>query len=247
MLSDANHPETDNRDSEQPTRQVTTAGGLFKGESAALFIIILLAGGLVVSLLGNFFLVLSNRGLAQRDSIYVQTPEGTTAAAQEFDQSYRTDESLKQTVTSWIQLTFEWDDSLGGNVEFRGERIPTAAYAASYLMSDGFRTEFLRQYGADVVPSSALSGELTSIVRFLNVSDPRQVGEGVWEIDVVCNRIDLLRGVEQREVPFNRTYRLVAVPPVESPIDTENPFVEEIRELTRNGVLITDITPLDLN
>lgn len=253
MFSDSSPPQPSN---DRPKRAL---GGLVpaQAESAALVVLFLLVGALCLSILGNLILLLNNRALAQRGKTYVQMSSGFSQEAQEFDQLHRESEVIKRTVTTWLQLTFEWDNRLPGSdttdqgIEFRGTKVPVKAYLASTLLQPGFRQEFLVRLGSDVVPADVYSGARRSLVRFFSLSDPRQVSRGAWEIDVVSTRIELVGGVEEREVPFNRTFRVQAIPPVELALESEgeepDAFKREVYRLLNNGLVITDITPLDLD
>lgn len=225
-----------------------------QGESKALLVVLLLSGTLLLSIFGNLILLTNNRSLAKRERIYVQTPNGFTTEAREFDALHRESETIKQTISTWIQLTFEWDNDIPGSdiedegIELYGTTVPTKAYLASILMADGFRSEFLKALGNQVVPRSVYSGRLKSFVRFYSISDPRQINEGRWEVDVVSTRIELLDGIEQREVNFNRTFTVQAILPIEPAFENEpDPFKQKAYQLLKNGLMITEIQPLDLS
>lgn len=229
-------------------------GGLvpIHGENKVLVVLFILAAALGLSLLVNLILMFNNRSLATREKIYVQTPDGFTVTAQEFDQTYRDAKTIKQTVATWIQLTFEWDNKVPGNPDLvdegfqvTGQTVTTKAYLASYLMEDGFRTSFLEQLG-QLIPSDVYSGSRTSLVRFFSVSDPRQIAEGRWEIDVVTTRIERDNNVEAAEIEFNRTITVEAVPPIDLALEEDEPLVwrQRVQELALNGLIITDVVPL---
>jgi len=225
-----------------------------QAESQALVVLGFIIGALLLSLLGNLILLLNNRSLAQRGSTYVQQPDGFTEVAKEFDELHRQNATLKRTVATWIQLTFEWDnripnsDAVDEGMEFAGVTVPTKAYLASIVMEDGFRREFLRALGEDVVPVDVYTGNRRSLVRFYSISTPRQIADGRWEVDVVSTRIELVNGVEEREVDFNRTFTLQAIPPIEPALENEpDAFRREAYALLNNGLLVTEIRPLDVN
>lgn len=225
-----------------------------QSESRVLIVLFFLAASLGLSLLINLVLLLNNRALATRESIYVQTPDGFTQKAQEFNVTHREAEAIKQTVVTWMQLTFEWDNSIPGQPDlvdegFRvgGETVPTKAYLASYLMEEGFRTAFLQRLG-QLVPSDVYSGSRKTLVRFFSVSNPRQVGEARWEVDVVSSRIERVNNVEEAEIEFNRTITVQAVPPVDLALADDEPLAwrKRVVELMRNGLMITDVVPLKI-
>lgn len=241
--------------SQEPQQQPKQKSGLpIQAESQALVVLGLIVGALLLSLLGNLILLLNNRSLVQRGSVYVQQPDGFTEIAKEFEELHRQNATLKRTVATWIQLTFEWDnripdsDMTDEGMEFAGTTVPTKVYLASIVMEDGFRREFLRALGEDVVPVDVYTGNRRSLVRFYSISTPRKIADGRWEVDVVSTRIELVNGVEEREVDFNRTFTLQAIPPVQPALDDEpDAFRREAYALLNNGLLITEIRPLDVN
>lgn len=228
-----------------------------KSENSLIIVMGILGIGLLVSVFANLFLLFNNRALAQRDSIYVQQSDGTTAKATEFNVTHREAEVIKNTAVRWMQLTFEWDNQIpGSNAEDQGyaiegttQKIPTEVYLASYLMDKGFRQEFLRLMGTEKISPGVLQGRIKSSVRFFAVSDPRQVGEGLWEVDIVATRIERDRNQEVAEIPMNRTITMQAIPPVEPVFDDLEPLAwrKQMYDLLANGLIIVKVEPLEVD
>jgi len=228
-----------------------------KSENSLIILMGILGVGLLVSLFANVFLLFNNRALAQRESIYVQQPDGTTAKAAAFDVTHREAEVIKNTAVRWMQLTFEWDNQIpGSNAEDQGytvegttQKVPTEVYLASYLMDTGFRQEFLRLMGTEKISPGVLQGRIKSSVRFFAISDPRQVGEGLWEVDIVATRIERDRNREVAEVPMNRTITLKAIPPVEPVFEELEPLAwrQQMYDLLANGLVIVKVEPLEVD
>lgn len=226
-----------------------------KSENSLIILMGILGMGLLVSLFANLFLLFNNRALAQRESIYVQQTDGTTVKADEFDVNYREADVIKNTAVRWMQMSFEWDNQIpGSNAEDPGyaiegttQSVPTEVYLASYLMDTGFRQEFLSLMGQDLISPGVLQGSDKSSVRFFAVSDPRQVGEGLWEVDIVATRIERDRRQETAEVPMNRTITLKAIPPIEPLFDDLEPqaWRQKMYDLLSNGLIITKVEPLE--
>jgi hypothetical protein len=217
-------------------------------------LLLILSGSLLVGLFAIMVLLFNNRALAERESTYVQMNDGFTEKIREFNVSHREASTIEQTITTWIQLTFEWDNRIPGSsatdegFEINEQTIPTKSYLASFVMQEGFRQQFLTELGAEVVPPDVFTGQRKSIVRIYDISDPRQVGEGVWEIDVVSSRIETVGGREDREVKFNRTFTVEAIPPIEPALGEQEPSAwrKKVYDLTANGLMITQIEPLDV-
>lgn len=227
-----------------------------QNENSLILVMGILGIGLLVSGFANVFLLFNNRAIAQRESIYVQQVDGTTTQAAEFDVLHREADVIKNTAVRWMQMTFEWDNKIpGSNAEDPGyeiegttQAIPTEVYLASYLMEEGFRQEFLRIMGEERISPGVMLGRDRSVMRFFAVSDPRQVGEGLWEIDIVATRIERDRNQEVAEIAMNRTITMKAIPPIEPVFDELEPLAwrREVYTLLANGLLITKVEPLEI-
>lgn len=228
-----------------------------KDENKLVITLIGLASGLVLLVFVMLFLVANNRVLATRGKIYVMLADGTTKEAEEFDASHRENQVLQKSVIDFISLTNEWDNKLPGSdkTDREGTRIkggsgvvPTKAYIGSFLLEDGFRTEFLREW-SQVVPSDVYSGGRISIVRIYSISTPRQIGKTRWEVDTVVSRVEKGTGNlgDRKEVPFNRTYTLQAIVPAQLTLGKDETIVfrRHVNEILKNGVMITDIAPFN--
>lgn len=234
-----------------------TKNGLVQGESKLIKTFFGMAIALVLGSLTMLVLVASNRSLANRGKVYVQMADGTTVLAQEFDVNYRRPEVIKETAVRWMQLSFEWDNRIPGDDagEDSGVRIgasnaavPTKVYLASYLMEPGFRQQFLQLMAQEVVPLDVMTGRRKSVLRFYSVSEPRQVATNRWEVDVVASRIERSATQELGEVRLNRTITVQAIPPISPALNEDDPEVwrNTIYELTKNGLMIVSVTPLQL-
>jgi hypothetical protein len=227
-----------------------------RSENSLIVIMGILGVGLLVSLFANVFQLFNNRAIAQRESVYVQQVDGTTAKASEFDVLHREANVIKNTAVRWMQMSFEWDNKIPGSdaedpgyaIEGTTQTIPTEVYLASYLMEEGFRQEFLRLMGEEKISSGVMLGREMSVVRFFAISDPRQVGEGLWEVDIVATRIERDRNQETNEIPMNRTITLKAIPPIEPVFDELEPLAwrREVYSLLGNGLVITKVAPLEI-
>ena len=225
-----------------------------QNENTIILAILGLSVALALSLFGNLLLLFNNRALAVKDKTFVQLQGGYTIPVEEFDQHYREADVIRRTAATWMQLTFEWDNHIPDSdlkdkgYKVYGETVPTKAYLASYLMADGFRKEFLKLLGSTVVPAQVYSGQLQSVLRFYSISNPRQVAEGRWQVDIVATRIERGVGQEVREIPINRRITLQASVPIQPALGESEPVAwrRHVYELLNNGLIITDVIPLDL-
>ena len=222
--------------------------------------LILVIGGLalvtLLSVLGNLLLLFNNRSLANRRSTYVQQSDGTTFKASEFDRTYREPEVIRNTAVRWMQMSFEWDNQIPGSgredtgyaIQGSTQEIPTEVYLASYLMEPGFRTEFLRLM-SDRIGPDVMNGSKKTVLRVFSVSNPRRVGEALWEVDIVATRIERDDRQETAEVNMNRTITLKAIPPIEPLFEGIEPSAwrQKTYSLLSNGLVITRVEPLETN
>jgi hypothetical protein len=224
-----------------------------RNESTMVLILLGLAASLFFMTLIALIMAFSNQSLAKRGKVYVQMENGKTEIAQEFDVRHRDPKVIQSTVTTWIQLTYEWDNRIPGSESVdKGVKVdrqivvPTKAYLGSYLLEDGFRSAFLEQLGGTIIPKAVSSSNLRSIVRFYSIGTPTQVSESRWEIDIVSTRIESSPTQMLREVPMNWTITLQAIPYVPPTFGKDEPLVwrQKIYELLSNGLIITDIVPL---
>ena len=227
------------------------------GEQNKLVLALMLLSCLwLISTFSLLILVFNNRSLATKKSIYVQTQDQTIKAAEK-DSDYRSPAVIKETVTSWIRLTFEWDVYLGGTdqldpgyqISQTRRKVTSKAYAASYLIAPGFRQPFLAQLSR-IIPREVFLGQLNSHVNIFYLSEPRVVSSSpqkIYEIDTVVVRYDVARSKEA-EVKWQRTLTLKPIQPYRLVLDQQEPvaFRKQLAVLQKNGLMITKIEKFEL-
>ncbi len=231
---------------------------LFTNSSAAhegkvVLALMVLAGCFICLTFVTAWISFTNRALAVRGQTFVQLNNGSAVEAQEEDENFRSEEVLQEAVARWTQLTFEWDNTIpnstatdqGYEVGSDG-RITSRAYFASYLLEDGaqggFREEFLEKLG-ELTPGAVFDGSVKSVVRIYDVSKPRRIAPGKWEVDLVATRY--LQG-QTDGIEFNRTFTLQAVRPASLALGEEEPsaYRRQIYSLLSAGLIITEIVPI---
>ena len=189
--------------------------------------------------------------LADKKTTFVQLVNGETLVVSERDRYWRYPSVIQNTVKTWTELTFNWDNKIPGTNETdngvrvgkAGKRIPTSAYFASLLLEPKFAEAALSEI-AELVPSSVFSGQLRSTVIISYLSEPREIRQGEWEVDMVATRllVDRTSGTDER-IPFNRTLRLKAVEIQNSPLgQNASAFEQKVYEVRSSGLEITRIT-----
>ena len=220
-----------------------------KETNRVVIIFTLLTIGILTSLLFNLILVVTNYRLATRDKIYVEQIDGKTTVAQEKDPNFRSTKSIHNHVATWIYLNWEWDSNISGSDEpdsgfslKNGQKVPSRVYAASYLLDDGFREEFLVQM-SELIPRSFYSGKLKSDVRIHNLGKPVRIAQDKYKIAVIASRIDRTDKGDLGGVEFNKTLILKTIEPYQLILGSQepSPFRKQLNELLKNGLLIESI------
>ena len=230
---------------------------LLDGNNKSLLAILQLAilGFSGVTLLFVMFLTVRVNRIVNRQPTFVQLTNGETVYMSERERNYRRPEVIRQVVNDWTILSFNWDGTLPGSDEpdegvavdgVRGQ-VPFSVSIASFLLEPEFGSEMLQLFATEIVPSGVFNGELRQVMTIEHISDPRQIAEGRWEVDIVSTRrlLDRRNG-SQQAIPWNRTYTLQAVEIPSSPLGEAASRVEQlVYDTQSSGLQIIDIVPFD--
>jgi len=220
---------------------------------ALLQLIILGASGL--TLLLQLVLALRMNTLVSRHPTFVQLTNGEAIYISERERTFRSPAVIRKTVSDWIYLSFNWNGTIPGTdepdqgiaVEGSRNKVPFTMSIASYLLEPQFAAATLQLMADEIVPNEVFSGGLRQIVTIDYLSEPRQIAQGRWQVDVQATRrlIDRRTGASQ-PILFNRTFTLKTVEIPQSPLGTNASLVEQLVYTTMAaGLQITDITPYD--
>ncbi|WP_017313911.1 hypothetical protein [Mastigocladopsis repens] len=110
---------------------------------------------------------------------------------------------------------------------------------------EDFRASFLKKL-AEVTPPGAFNGSIqTSLVPHY-VSEPRKIGSGKWQVDVVATLVTFSKEDNAGSgIAFNKTVTVQAISTPQSPPDTTE-IAKKIYQARRSGLEITEIVDLDL-
>ncbi|MBD2093247.1 hypothetical protein H6F67_25720 [Microcoleus sp. FACHB-1515] len=215
--------------------------------------------GFVISLYTNAkVLAATNRRITM-----AQLTNGNTIYVAPRSANWRDPEVIKQFVSRWVTLSFNWDGTLTGSdqpdegVQVReGGKVPTNTWFASILLeqqsgqqgTSSFAETSLQQI-AEFVPPGVFSGVYRQVIVISYLSEPRQIAPATWEVDMVATRVLINRqdGTSER-IPFNRTFTLRTAEIPESPLGADAPPVEQkIYEFRSAGLEITKIVSFNPN
>jgi hypothetical protein len=190
----------------------------------------------------------------QKPPTLVQQVDGKAFTVRPADYTYREPEVIRRVVSDWATMTFTWG-TLPGNqtktsdegIEVNGgKRVPSAAWAASFLLAPDFRDEFLAQLSNEVIPEGVFSGEISAVLVPQQISPPQALEEGRWKVDLLATRIIFdPSNPSGTTIPFNRRIYLKAVEPPHSPLKEKS--TEEQRVVYKSlegGLQIEEIRPI---
>ncbi|ACK70881.1 conserved hypothetical protein [Gloeothece citriformis PCC 7424] len=111
--------------------------------------------------------------------------------------------SLKPTLDKGIELT--------GN-SFRGKRkVTTAAWEASFALSEDFRSTFLPEL-AEITPVGVFSGMTQTVLVIEHLSEPEPIEQGKWKLKMIANLYLFSNGDRiGKAIPVNKDIYVQAV------------------------------------
>ncbi|MEO0806045.1 MAG: hypothetical protein AAFY33_07045 [Cyanobacteria bacterium J06643_4] len=214
-----------------------------------------LSVGVLVLAVAFFWLAFSLTKVAnQNPPTLVQQVDGKAFTVRPADYLHREPEVIRRMVSDWATMTFTWG-SLPDNTEkntdegmkvAEGKRVPTTAWAASFLIAPDFRDQFLQQLSNDVVPEGVFSGEISAVLIPQQISPPQVLEEGVWQVDLMATRILFDEtNPAGTSIPFNRRLYVRAVEPPRTPLDAQaSPQQQVIYQSLESGLQIEEIRPI---
>lgn len=156
----------------------------------------------------------------------VQMVNGKTLKVAATDPEYRSPEVLKRLVKQWATMTFNWSGQLPSGKTDPGVKInddlkvPTAAWAASFTMSEDFRTGFLKGL-AQYIPQGIFEERKKTVLQFEPPSlEPVEIEQGKWKLSFVANLLVFEGGnALGNAMPVNKTVYLRTVPQPQFPLE----------------------------
>jgi hypothetical protein len=237
--------------------KVFTRKKFLDGDNKDLLAVLQLAilGSSLFILLVQIFLAFRMNAIANRRPTFAQLVNGESVYISERQRNFRSVETVRKVVKDWLLLTFNWEGVIPGTTEpDKGvgvagskRKVPFTTSVASVLLEPKFATSMLKQMAEEIVPSEVFSGGVRSITTIHYLSEPRQLTEWRWQVDVVATRrlMDKRTGAVEL-IPFNRTFTMQAVEIPKSPLGDNASLVEKLVYSTMaSGLQITDIAPYD--
>ncbi|WP_013321057.1 hypothetical protein [Gloeothece verrucosa] len=129
--------------------------------------------------------------------------------------------------TSTLKPTLDPGVELSGN-SFRGKRkVTTAAWEASFALSEDFRSTFLPLL-AEITPVGVFSGTTQTVLVIDHLSEPEPIEQGKWKLKMIANLYFFTGGDRiGKAVPVNKDIYVRAV------YITPKPLPESATEIQR--------------
>ncbi|MGK7910531.1 MAG: hypothetical protein AB4050_03470 [Synechococcus sp.] len=154
----------------------------------------------------------------------VQLQDGTSMQVEEIARNERLPAAISSYVYTVANALFSATgtvpDGEGRWVEDRqfqlGDRmIATSAWAASHALSVDFPRTSMLEAIADITPPEVFdpNEQVEMHLEIRSLSEPKPVGEGQWQVDMVATRVITQRGMETDRLPFNKSIFVRAVEP----------------------------------
>lgn len=220
-----------------------------KESNKVLTIFGLLTSGLLLSFIAILVLVVTNYNLAKKEKIYVEQLNGQTKVARAKDYDFRSEQAIRETVTKWLYLMWEWDSRIADSEELdpgfnvgNRQKVPTKVYAASYLIVDGLRQEILKGM-ANVIPDSVYDGRLTSNLTIYHIGKPVRKEKDLYEVYVIASRTDISNRGEEGSTKFNKIITLKTIEPYQLVMGADEPsaFRKQLNNLLQSGLIVIGI------
>lgn len=191
----------------------------------------------------------------------VQLETGSAIKVAPIGSLERTPQVVSRFVSDTMTLMMNWSGTLPpANVEeaakpkpdpginigergLRGNKVASAAWQASYTLSEDFRKEFLKVL-ASITPPGIFQGRTQVVLVPLSIQLPVKISEGKWKVKIIANLTVFDQGNNLGEViPFNKEIFVRAVEVPESPATVEG-FAAVIYQVRSSGLEIYAIRDL---
>ncbi|MEM9088679.1 MAG: hypothetical protein AAGC93_08035 [Cyanobacteria bacterium P01_F01_bin.53] len=214
-----------------------------------------LSVGLLTLSVAFFWLAFSLSKVSnQTPPTLVQQVDGKAFTVRPADYLYREPEVIRRVVSDWATMTFTWG-SLPGNkaqkadegVEVSGgQRVPSSAWAASFLIAPDFRDQFLQTLSNDIIPEGVFSGEVSAVLVPQQISPPQELEEGRWQVDLIATRMIFdASNPAGTTIPFNRRFYLRAIEPPRKPLEEGATSQQKVvYQSLESGLQIEEIRPI---
>lgn len=230
--------------------------GIFSPENLLPLFVVISLGLNVLSLFAILILGVVTTRLANRPvPTLVQTVHGESILTESIGHLDRTPETIRLFTHQTLTMMFTWNpvqqDAAGGQVitdrgvEVGQARATTRSWQASFALAEDFRATFLEEVGR-MTPDEVFTGNAQSVFNIESLSEPKRLGAGQWEVEVVANLIIFNQQNSQGvSIPFNKKIYLQAVEPPSDPLEEDATKIQQaVYRVRSSGLQVVQITEL---
>ena len=187
----------------------------------------------------------------------VQLQGGQSALVEPAESRFRSNEVIESFVEESMSQLFTWNtvsQNSDGSRELSdkgvsvgdGQKVPTRTWQASFSLSNDFRETFMQEMARSLIPAGVLTGEAQSALLVESLAEPRPLGNGLWELDMVAFIVIFDgRNPQGKATPFNKTLVVRAVEPSIDPLPEETtPIQKAVYQTRAKGLEIYEIYEL---
>ncbi|MGK7944095.1 MAG: hypothetical protein AB4058_06470 [Microcystaceae cyanobacterium] len=237
------------------TQSPSTTSTVIEDRLAKAFLYLSIATGIVV--IANISLVFALLSANNKERVFVQLIDGSSVEVVSTEPLFRSQEVIQETTTQFFKLLWEWSDRLPGSTEpdpgfsftkvGQGKlTIPSNVYWASQLADGGIGNQLIQE-AARLIPPEVFTGLAESSIDLEFLSTPRQVGDGLYEIDVLATVIVRRVGQLDQKTRLQKTLVWQAVNPYLPLLGKENPspMRQLMAQLRHTGLSLVDVKPFN--
>jgi hypothetical protein len=235
--------------------------GVFAADNLLPLSVVISMGLGLFNLLLLISLSISTFNIARRpEPRLVQLVDGRSILTEPMPNRERSPEVIREFARSSLTMMFTWsgvrqtnsaagvsETSSDQGVDVDGARVTTRSWQSSFAISDqdDFRSNFLQAVG-EMTPASVFEGNAQSVFNIESLSEPIEVSEGEWIVEMVANLLIFdAQNPRGRAIPFNKEIRIRAIEPPADPLaENASPIQQAVYQIRSAGLEITEMNDL---
>ena len=242
-----------------PFEHFTSSDRIDKNPSKESFVVLILLGILIVSVINSIglfsvYVLYGSLSSNQKSPTLVQLTGGKTITASSVDSNTRSPDAIKRFVALNISSLMSWSVQLSSDVTQGGspildsgievlslhgmkKKVPTTAWQASFAFAEDFRKGILSSV-AELIPPDVFTGNAKVVLVIKSISPPEEVEKGKWKVSLVSNLITFSAANQVGEsVPFNKEIFIQTID-IPVPKSDASPLDEAIYKVRASGLEI---------
>ncbi|MDJ0726319.1 MAG: hypothetical protein QNJ38_14490 [Prochloraceae cyanobacterium] len=194
-----------------------------------------------------------------KSEIYLVKPDNSIArATPNYTDAHRDRDRIAHLAESWLKLTYEWDlnhpdpqsQPCIASLKTFNVVMPCKTHDAGFLLSPKIRDPILAAISKSIPTKVYEPQGIFSAVKVYFTGSPRNLGNGIYEIDLIASRRDFIETIKpsglvvRTEVGsqnLNSTFTFKTIPPDLLVLgeDENITYRQKINQLLSSGLIIT--------